>query len=183
MADSPFSGAASTTVTNGVQMLYREHQSWLLGWLQRKLGCSFDAADVSQDTYLRLLVSGRMPRAEQSRAYLTQVAKNLVIDLHRRRALEAAYLDALAALPKAESPSPETQALIIESLAQIDAALDSLPPRVRETFLLSQFDGLKYREIAERLDISQAAVRKYMLKAAVACLAAIDAPPTQRVRG
>jgi RNA polymerase sigma-70 factor (ECF subfamily) len=51
--------------------------------------------------------------------------------------------------------------------------LDSLAPRVRETFLLSQFDGLTYSEIATRLGISVAAVRKYMFRAMEACFAAL----------
>jgi RNA polymerase sigma-70 factor (ECF subfamily) len=60
-------------------------------------------------------------------------------------------------------------------LIGIDTALDGLPARVRETFLLSQFDGLTYSDIAARLEISVGAVRKYMLKAAQACFAVFDA--------
>lgn len=51
--------------------------------------------------------------------------------------------------------------------------LDRLAPAVRETFLLSQFDGLTYRAIAARLGISVATVRKYMLKALLACSEAL----------
>ncbi len=160
-----------------VSELYRSHHGWLYGWLRRKLGCSHQAADLAQDTYLRLLVSGRLPAPEQSRAYLTQIAKGLMVDLHRRRQLEAAYLDALAQLPEPQTPSPETRALVVETLLRIDALLDRLPGPVRETFLLSQFDGLTYGEIAARLSISVATVRKYMLKAALACHAALDDGP------
>ena len=109
-------------------------------------------ADLAQDTYLRLMHSGRLPaRDEQSRAFLVQVAKGLVIDLHRRRALEQSYLDAIAALPPDSVPSPETRALILEALTEVDAMLDRLPAKAREAFLLSQLDGLGYKEIAARL--------------------------------
>ena len=154
--------------------LYREHHGWLHGWLRRKLGCTHQAADLVQDTYLRLIVSGRLPAPGMSRAYLTQIAKGLVIDLHRRRLLETAYLDALAQMPELEVPSPEMRAIVIETLVRIDALLRRLPAPVRETFLLSQFDGLTYSEIAGQLAISVAAVRKYMLKAAQACYVALD---------
>lgn len=166
----------STIPPQSLHALYEAHYNWLSGWLRRKMGCPQDAADLAQDTYVRIIVSGRVPQAEQSRAYLVQVAKNLVIDLRRRRALERAYLDALAALPEPMMPSAEQQAVVVETLVEIDTVLDELPGRVRETFLLSQFDGLTYAEIAARLGISVGAVRKYMLRAATACLLALGAP-------
>jgi RNA polymerase sigma factor (sigma-70 family) len=160
--------------SDSIAELYRSHHGWLHGWLRRKLGCTHQAADLVQDTYVRLIVAGRLPAPEQSRAYLTQIAKGLVIDLYRRRQLQTAYLEALAQLPEACAPSPETRALVIETLIRIDALLRRLPSPVREAFLLSQFDGLTYSAIAERLAISVATVRKYMLKAAQACQAALD---------
>jgi len=150
--------------------LYADHHGWLRGWLHKRLGNASDAADLTHDTYVRLLVSERFPTSAQSRAWLTQIARGLVIDLHRRRRLELAWQETLASLPSPETPPLEQQAIILETLVAIDTALDALPARVRETFLLSQFDGLTYREIAARLGISVAAVRKYMLKAASACL-------------
>lgn len=154
-----------------VQSLYQQHHHWLLGWLRRRLGNSFDAADLTHDTFLRILVSGQSPAPEQSRAHLTQIAKGLVIDLHRRRLLESAWLEALATMPDHCVPSAEERAIVLESLIRIDAMLDALPARVRETFLLSRFDGMTYSEIATQMGMSVATVRKYMLRAAQACLA------------
>ena len=47
--------------------------------------------------------------------------------------------------------------------------LDSMPAKVREAFLLSQFEGLTYSQIAERLEVSVSSVQKYMLRAITAC--------------
>lgn len=168
----------STTASDTpLSTLYADHRGWLQGWLRKKLGCTDLAADLTQDTFLRLLLSGRLPEPEYSRAYLTQIAKGLMVDRFRRRQLEQAYLDALAQLPEAHAPSPEHRALIIETLIGIDTALRSLPALVRETFLLSQLDGLTYRVIAERLGIAQATVRKYMLKATLTCYAVLEEMP------
>jgi RNA polymerase sigma-70 factor (ECF subfamily) len=155
--------------------LYQDHRGWLHAWLRRRLGCSEQAADLTHDTYLRLIVSGRLPEPAQSRLYLLQIAKGLVIDLHRRRVLETTYLEALASLPEAEMPSAEHQALVLDLLTRIDRMLDELPARVREAFMLSQFDGLTYGAIAARMHVSVGSVRKYMLKAATACLLTLDA--------
>ncbi|GGC15695.1 RNA polymerase sigma factor [Oxalicibacterium flavum] len=152
------------------QALYQAHHHWLLGWLRRRLGNPFDAADLTHDTFLRILVSGQSPAPEQSRAHLTQIAKGLVVDLHRRRMLESAWLEALASMPVHCASSAEERAIVLESLLRIDAMLDALPAKVRETFLLSRFDGLTYSEIADHMGMSVATVRKYMLRAAQACL-------------
>jgi RNA polymerase sigma factor (sigma-70 family) len=164
----------SSSPPHSVGPLYSEHHSWLQTWLRRKMGNTFDAADVAQDTFVRILVSGNTPPPEKSRAHLTQIAKSLLIDLYRRRQLESAYLDALALLPEEITLSAEERAIVLETLVQIDTMLDTLPSRVREAFLLSQLDGLTYSEIAARLSISVGAVRKYMLRAALACHTAFN---------
>ena len=107
---------------NEVQSLYRDHHRWLRDWLRRKLGCSHHAADLAHDTFVRLL--GRKERADpvDPRAYLTTIAQGLVVDFHRRRALERAYLESLAALPEPQAPSPEARAIVLEALVAIDAS-------------------------------------------------------------
>lgn len=149
--------------------LYRDHHGWLSGWLRRRLGDRERAADVAQDTFLRLMVTRRMPELGEGRRYLAQIARNLVVDQWRRQRIEQAYLESLSALPEPETPSLETRAMVIETLMQIDAMLDDMPTKVREAFLLSQFEGLTYPQIAERLQVSVSSVQKYMLRAIAAC--------------
>lgn len=155
--------------TSSLDTLYRDHHGWLQGWLRKRLGDHERAADIAQDTFLRLLVTRRLPGIEEGRTYLAQIARNLVIDQWRRQRIEQAYLDSLAHLPEPQSPSLETQALVIETLMQIDSMLDAMPARVREAFLLSRFEGLDYAQIAERLQVSVSSVQKYMLRAITAC--------------
>ena len=158
-----------------VHTLYDDHHQWLNRWLVRRLCCVHDAADVLQDTYVRVISSGRLPGVpEEGRPFLMRIAKGLVIDLHRRRVLEQTYLDALAQLPDAYAPSAEEQELTLQLLVRIDQALDELPKRVREAFLQSRFEGLTYDDIAKQQRVSVGCVRKWMLKAALACLVAVD---------
>lgn len=165
---------SSGDTTLKLHTLYSDHHGWLQGWLRRRVGHAGDAADLAQDTFLRIILTGRTPEAEQSRAHLTQVAKGLVIDLHRRRLVEAVYLDAMAQLPQAQAPSAEQRALVIEEILLVDSVLDALHARVREVFLLSQLDGLTYSQIAQAKGISFATVRKYMLRATQSLHAAMQ---------
>jgi RNA polymerase sigma-70 factor (ECF subfamily) len=45
-----------------VAALYTDHHGWLQGWLRRKVGNAFDAADLTQDTFVRILGVREPPR-------------------------------------------------------------------------------------------------------------------------
>lgn len=158
-----------------VATLYAEHHGWLQTWLSRKLGDSFDAADLAQDTFLRVLRRGLNGAIQSPRAYLTVIAGGLVNDHWRRRALEKAWLEVLASQPERVEPSLEERALILETLEQIARLLDGLAAPVREVFLLSQLDGLTYPQIAAQVGMSVNRVQKAMTLAVTHCYKALCA--------
>lgn len=153
--------------------LYTANQPWLRGWLYTRVGCSEAAADLAQDTFLRLLKTGNLPPSGESRRFLVRIAKGLMIDRFRRQTIEEAYLDSLGHLPEAFAPSPETHHAIIEALMEIDALLDGLPDKVRQALLLRQLDGLSYAAIARELSVSISSVEKYVARGLAACCAAL----------
>ncbi|OQR34620.1 RNA polymerase subunit sigma [Pseudomonas sp. T] len=155
-----------------IHRLYADHHGWLQGWIRRKTGCSQRAADLAQDTFLRVLMTrakGVAVYLDQPRTYLATIARGLVIDQWRRQQLELAWLESLAAQPEAVQSSPEQLALILETLHQVDAMLLRLPARVRRAFLLAQIDGWPYREIAGELGVSERMVKKYLAQAFLHC--------------
>ncbi len=153
----------------GFDHLYTTHHSWLQSWIWRRLGHGNDAPDLAHDVFLRVLDSCRLTELREPRAYLTTVAHGVVVNHLRRRDIERAYLDALAAQPEASAPSAETLAILVETLTAVARLLDGLPARVREAFLLSQLDGLTYAQIAARLDTTVNMVQKYMVRALHHC--------------
>ncbi|MFG0643107.1 sigma-70 family RNA polymerase sigma factor [Delftia sp. WSY_22] len=173
MPSAPASSAASSPLHREISALYAGHHGWLQGWLRRRLGNGADAADLAQDTFVRILGVRDLAGVQEPRAYLTTVAKGVLVNWYKRQALEQAYLEALAALPEPVAPSPEQRALVLETLHEIDAMLDALPPIVRRTFLLSQLDGMKYEDIAQQLEVSLTSVKRYMAQAFRQCLVAM----------
>ncbi|MDE1164349.1 MAG: sigma-70 family RNA polymerase sigma factor [Pseudomonas sp.] len=157
-----------------VQTLYTHHHPWLCGWLRKRLGCMDHAADLAQDTFIRVLTQRKAPELREPRAYLSTIARSLMIDMFRRRALEQAYLEVLAARPEAVDISPETRLLIIETLLQIDQLLDGLGSRTREIFLMSQLDGMSYVDIGRQLGVSVNTVKKHAVRALMQCLLATE---------
>lgn len=159
----------SPPASKEIQTLYSDHHGWLYGWLRRKLGDSFDAADLAQDVFMRLLNKPAATDFRQPRAYLSTVARHLVVEHWRRRELERAWLATLAALPEQETPSPEARLLVLEALAEIDAMLDQLKPKIRAAFLLAQLEGLTCRQISIRMGVSIATVERYIAAALLHC--------------
>lgn len=160
------------TQTQAVSALYHEHHPWLLAWLRRRLGCPHHAADLSHDTFVRVLGQPQqLAQLREPRAWLTTIARGLVVDQARRRSLEQAYLEALAGLPENSHPSAETQALLLDSLVRIDAMLDGLHPTARSALLLSRLDGMAYPDIGRQLGVSLSTVEKHMAVALRHCVA------------
>ncbi|MFY4694573.1 sigma-70 family RNA polymerase sigma factor [Burkholderia glumae] len=156
-----------------IDALYSGHHAWLQRWLCRRLGCAHRAADLAHDTFMRLLAREEPIGADAPRAFLTTVAQRVLYNHWRRERVEQAYLDALAAQPERQAPSPEARALLLEALIEIDRLLDGLPTAARRAFLLAQLDGLSQAEIAAELGVSLSTVKRHLARAAAQCFFAM----------
>jgi RNA polymerase sigma factor (sigma-70 family) len=122
---------------------------------------------------VRLLAREEPVEAREPRALLTTVAQRVLYNHWRREQVERAWLEALALVPEALAPSPEDQAVLLETLCEIDRLLDGLPVIVKRAFLLAQLDGATHTEIAATLGISLATVKRHLAKAAAQCFFAL----------
>jgi RNA polymerase sigma-70 factor (ECF subfamily) len=153
--------------------LYADHHSWLLGWLKRRLHDAGLASDLAQDTFIKILVARSETAIVQPRPFLATIARRLIANHCRRTELEEAYVAALQHLPAACAPSPESIAIVAESLQLIDRALGQLSAPARQAFLLAHLDGMTYAEIAAELDVTTHSVKKYLTKANLLCFFAV----------
>jgi RNA polymerase sigma factor (sigma-70 family) len=160
-----------------VNTLYCEHRGWLFNWLRRKLGSSDNAADLTQDTFLRIIASrDTLLGIREPRAFLVTTANRLMADRARRKLIEDAYLQelALAAAHQAGHPSPEQILETVQALTQIEAVLDGLANKPRQAFLLHYLDGETQQQIANQLGVSERMVRKYLVQALTHCHVLLD---------
>ena len=155
---------------SALHLLYSEHNGWLKSWLRARLGNASDAADLAQDTFVRLLASRDIEQIREPRTYLSAIARALMIDKFRRRALEQAYCEALALHAEPMDISPEKRLLILETLVAIDSMLDGLGERTRQIFLSVQLEGLSYVATSKRLGVSVTTVKKHVIRAMTHCL-------------
>lgn len=155
-----------------------EQGAALQRYLARKLDSPEDAAEIAQETFLRLHRLQSPETLDNARAYLFQTATNLATDQLRRRSLHHRFLmrergglgpveDGSAG--NASTVSPEHILAARQKLRSIYQAVEELPIHVRQAFLLHRRSGLSYEEIATEMGVSVSSVEKYILQALRHC--------------
>jgi RNA polymerase sigma factor (sigma-70 family) len=124
--------------------------------------------DMTQEVMLRLhLRQKNKAPIENMEGYLFRVAANVMTDNARRD--QVRHRSAHGELSELDHPveelSPERVLQGREQIAIVAAALEELPARTRDVFILRRFEELSYAEIANGLDISVSAVEKHVAKA------------------
>jgi RNA polymerase sigma-70 factor (ECF subfamily) len=156
--------------------LIEAHYKELLRFLMSMLHDRHEAQDVAQDAYVRVLASRDAGQAiRDPRPLLYRVARNLLIDRHRRQGVRRHEdIDAHPEMPASDAAEPETVMSSHQHVQAMLAAIEALPPRCREAFILHKFDGLSHIEVASRMGISRNAVEKHVIRALLACRACDD---------
>jgi RNA polymerase sigma-70 factor (ECF subfamily) len=140
------------------EALMRRHRGAVYNFLLRLTGDAARAEDLSQDAWLKVI--GAAPRWERRARFTTWVyaiARNLAVDAARRAAIRAS--DPLDPAPDgegrrrpepmAQDPGPDRGAESALLRSRLERALASLPEEQREVFLLREYGGLPFAEIAE----------------------------------
>jgi RNA polymerase sigma-70 factor (ECF subfamily) len=154
-------GSDCSEVEAEVVRLFDEHRTRLLRYVL-SIGLSVhDCEEIVQDVFLALFRHLQLGRPRDNlRGWIFRVAHNLALKereaSHKR--LDSAELDEVVAARHVDpSPSPEQQLAFSQRQQHLLAALYALPSR--DQFCLHlRAEGLRYREIAEVLDMSLGAV-------------------------
>ncbi len=158
--------------TSALISSFKEHYDGLLRFLARRTGDVERAADVAQDTYLRLVdIDPAQTLIDNERAYIYRVARNLAVDTMRRESRLAAWQSGGEdeAVIADSAPSPERVMIGRDRLEHLNAALAALPPKARLALLMFRVDGLSHAQIATRLKVSESMVAKYIAQALRHC--------------
>jgi len=149
-------------------LLFNKHRSALLRHVERLVHSREDAAELVQETYLRVMRHVQTSRFEAAaRAYLFQTATNLARDHYRRqRFRDHQRLDEVPEVAlSADGPAPDQAADADQVYALLRAAIEALPPVTRAVFLKARVDNLGYAEIARQLGISIRTVERRVAEA------------------
>ncbi|GGF78360.1 DNA-directed RNA polymerase sigma-70 factor [Azorhizobium oxalatiphilum] len=138
--------------------LFVRHARDITAALRRRGLTEETAADLTQDTFVRVLVSppGQTATTHNPAAYLFRVARNLCVDHKRReRVLPGVDLspDDFSAIVD-PAPSPEATLYSRQRLELTEAALAELPERTRRAFQMHRVEEMTLAEVAAELGLS-----------------------------
>ncbi|OPX25931.1 MAG: RNA polymerase subunit sigma-24 [Candidatus Latescibacterota bacterium] len=152
------------------------HQHRVINVAYRMLGNREDAEEVAQETFLRLYLSAKsyQPKAGLF-TYLYTIATRLALNrLRKRKRLRWFSLDQLQEdgdegpgqeFPGDPADQPDRSSEQAEREAMIRRALDTLPAAQKTAVILSRYEGLSYKQIAEVMETSVSAVESKLHRA------------------
>ncbi len=157
------------------QVLLQRHSQKVFNFLLRQVHDPTLAEDLVQEVFLRVVKNARGFRAESKfTTWMYTIARNQVID-HARKAkhrrtvaldqpLKAGDERGATLLDRVENkdPATDTSANDRRFVAALEKALAELPSDQREVFMLREMQGLKFREIADVLNIPENTVKSRM---------------------
>jgi RNA polymerase sigma-70 factor (ECF subfamily) len=149
------------------ELLFKKYYTSLCSYSNKYLINPEEAQDVVQDVFLNLWENRDEIDPEQSlKSYLFRITANSSINKLRRRKVKTKYDEILKLIYVDHTDSsPHTLFIERELSEHIGLALNKIPQQCHKVFNLSRINGLKYSEIAERLNISIKTVEGHMSKA------------------
>ena len=141
------------------ERIFRQHYGAMFRLARRMLGDDAESKDVVSDVFAQLLHSQTDLRADTLQAYLLTLTRNRCINLLVHRQREQAVQVELKPLGQ-ELPQEDNEQEQLDALHQF---IDSqLPPLSQQILRLRYQQGLKYREIAEALKVSEVTVHNHL---------------------
>jgi RNA polymerase sigma-70 factor (ECF subfamily) len=148
------------TAENAFAELYSRHSARIYAYCRRFLGNKEEAQDVFQDTFAKFYESaGNGREMTNTPAFLLRIARNLCVNLKKKERSTISFEEYMA-VHRDNSKDDD------EMLELIKMALDLLPQEFREMFILREYEGFSYSEIAEITNepLSTVKIRIYRAK-------------------
>ena len=125
-----------------------------------------DSENLVQDVFLSLWENrNKVEKNSSIKSYIFTITYNSAISIIRKRANESKYIEYLQSLQELNEESVNLEMEYEELKNRINKIVQALPPRQKEIYLLHYIEGLKYSEIAERLNISVNTIENHISRA------------------
>lgn len=147
------------------KILYESYSNRLLGYLIKFTKSEDDAAEILQETFMRIWNNRKtLDPLKSFRSYLFRIASNLVYDYFRAKALKKKIH---AVLTDQNPVTVEEEEIIFkkEDSRLINEAIRSLSPKRRKIFWLIKIEGHSYSEVSQLLNISSSTINDHVVKA------------------
>lgn len=145
------------------QRFFNEQSDSLRNFMYYKSGDTGFAEDTVQESFIRLWKNCAKVPLSKAKSFLFTTANNIFLDRVKHKKVKLKFIQK----KQRTSTNQDPQFLMEEKefKTKLDRVINGLPEEQRTAFLLNRIDKLKYREIAELLNISQKTVEKRIHKA------------------
>lgn len=143
---------------------YKKHSRALNNFMYYRTGDAQRSLDLVQEAFIKIWDKCSEISLDRAKNYLFKTANNLFLNETRHQKIVLEY-NKSNPFKETTAQDPEFVLREKEFGEKLQSAIAKLPEGQREVFLLNRIDGMKYREIAEMLEISVKAVEKKMMKA------------------
>lgn len=159
--------AASSSGSSDFELIFRSYFTRLCAFATVYTNSLEDSKEVVQEVFLKVWEKrNELPLDDELKSYLFRAVKNACINRLQHQMVADRYQAVLYFLHSQEPGTDGyTEIELGELQGHIDTAIAALPESCRNIFLLSRNQGLKYREIAEQLNISVKTVETQMSRA------------------
>ncbi|HYG28306.1 MAG TPA: sigma-70 family RNA polymerase sigma factor [Caulobacteraceae bacterium] len=151
----------------------------LRAYFAKKVGPG-EADDLVQEVFLSLQDRGHVEDIQHANRYLFRAAANLLTRRAKAKTWDWADSAGLEELQLFDELSPERSLIAKQDLRRMMEALQHLPPRVEEAFVLHRFEDMTYREIAQRMGIKPKSVEALIIRALEKIAIAMEGPDDDR---
>lgn len=158
-----------------IERLFRDHHDDLIRFLRARFPVQ-EAREAAQEAFARLL-NVDIGSISYLRAFLFRSAANIAIDGRRRGLVDGRARSELPLLmysEMADTLSPERRLASQDDMQHLQRAIEEMPPKCQEAFILHQVEGIDFPEIAAHMQLSESMVRKYVTKGLLHCRARLE---------
>lgn len=143
--------------------IYARYFGLLYIFVHRKLKDEDDAKDILQELFFNIWEKREILNFPSTLTnYLYASVRNRMLDRISRKDVESRYIQSLQSFMDTGQATSDHLVRERQLSELIELEIDALPIKMREVFLLSRRDHLTYKEIAEKLDISEQTVRSHV---------------------
>jgi RNA polymerase sigma-70 factor (ECF subfamily) len=157
-----------------VAALFRTKDQELKRFLASRLGSPDEAQEVAQEAYARLLALDKPETPSILVFRLWRIAANLAKDRIKLRAIRRRIGPVALLDPIVAAPSPEPLCIAHERIGLVERALEELPPRCRQAFMLRILDDRQYEEVALLVGVDARTAKRYVARALAHCQRVIN---------
>lgn len=152
--------------TRAYQTIFDMYYTRLFSYVNTYTKNDSNTKDIVQETFIKLWNNRKNINVDASiLAFLHKIAYNIFIDNYRKGKRHQNLLDTLSYEAVTNSIEEDEDLVKQRKIEIVKKSIEELPPRCQEIFKLSKYEGLKYAEISETLNISIKTVEAQMGKA------------------